>query len=1279
MRTTDTTIRLHLTECGMPSPRPLRSGIDYQIRYAVWRLVAIACGHDESSAEARLFRIEWPVPDRDDSEVWCDFVIEAADGRILEIVECREHLNTVPLDSLEQFLKSVQRINGGKAVSEQTRFRFVSPSWFLENGRNLADVDLRDRVVAKIDPSLVFLSRLVVWDFFHHTKTSLTNAACTAMMDRTADAKGMCRSLYGRLAAQLSHRWPVGADACREGFRDVLIDLFPGDPQRYSSDLAGVAPEEAFDVRDLQRRLNTNRQAQLEADLRATFGARLYPDDHVTTRDVFIELNGRYEWIEGADRHKVQRRTTVTEALLDWLTDVHDVRALPEPLVVLGPFGAGKSTAMKTFAVRLLEASAKPVVPIFIQLRDLARTAKPHQIDKRILEFALERGIDISIASQSALICLICDGFDELNLYYSGAANAGWAEEVYQQLRGLAARRNVAVVVSSRPLQLLDKLAEVSKRGDTTRRISIEELTPEQIDEWCALYRSKAELPAEFSLQFLEERKLSAVARTPIILYMIARLYATAPELLPAQHYTLGEIYQKFVEWTVQGAYASEKKKHLVPSNYREVLQEIAWHLAQAKGGMLRKSELLQHLRAKYGPTIEDVPVDVNLLVAHMLQPVDGDGDEVDSLIEFTHQSFRDYLAAERIFRELRSAAASVPAEALRKLAGHPVTAATLQFLFDALDRLSNDERRTFLTRTAGLDDVERVVMLLPSVTPGMAATLAGLILLLRTRAAAKLRDHEQATAVKAITHGIDADIFRRLTSVLHSFENDADAEATYSLLVRHLSGLSFLPGVPVRASLDGMSLDLPVLGEAAWRELSAQRMWMVCDEMFSSAFVDVRFTRTQLGIVHVTNVSFGGCDFAFAALVLGTPEMPAKVEIAGSSFEHCRIGRLFAEDSSFIRNSWEAASVGDGILINCTLDREALAFFRSQGVPMANCRLLRTAGKWRGYESWDTLFDTVLRPDNLDGYIRAAARLLRVAIPALHDVPAVEALNGAHIVLSSEGESPVVAEVATTPEKDYAAAAALAHPYVRVVDREKASTARKFLRGRVEGRDMVEATVWTTAELVDEAFFAVLDEVTAALGTYAEPNVRPHLYRRHDLWVARNKGKVVVDHETPVQESLLTSEHEEERRARITIIVGPSGEATAPALGLLLDEDAAQWIHLDGCDVLDVPDFTALLVSLADRFKHANSETADVRRAILHTVLADMARSPGLGVVIHGAHESSHPIAMLRLFRNAAAQVILTMPRSAYEASHADIEEELAGWPLDPGAAQPMTVLQIL
>jgi hypothetical protein len=560
----------------MPSPRPLRSGIDYQLRYGVWRLVRLAIGKDPSCPDAHRLRIEWPLRDGNGGEVWSDFVIEDTNGEVLEVVECREHVEAIPLESLQKFLESVKRIRAGNDTNGRTRFRYVSPVWFSENGKNLKDAAARRALIEGIDPSLIDVMDCVQWDFHAETKSAFASNACLLMHQRVADMKWMYDRLYGRLAAQLSDRMPGAEAACRDAFRDVQIELFVRQPDHHTGRLP--PPEDAFDIHDLSKRLNPPTQpfGGLEDDLRRALRDGLFTDDGVSTEDVFVDLDARFECtdIRGAP---VTRRTTVMTALVDWLTDVRDFRELPEPLIVVGPFGAGKSTALRAFAARLLD-ERRDIVPIHLALRNLAYAPDPDTFDDEIRSSVRSRwGFDIDEVSQKTPVCLLLDGFDELNLYYSsGDADAKWAKRVYARFRALARARNLAVVVSSRPLQLLDTEAQVSGRGDRVARLSIEDLRPEQIALWCTAYAKKAGFSEEFSLRYLEERNLTAVARTPIILYMIARIYAKSPEMLPKEKYTLGAIYERFVDWTVRGGYTSEKEKHLVPSTYREVLKDIA-------------------------------------------------------------------------------------------------------------------------------------------------------------------------------------------------------------------------------------------------------------------------------------------------------------------------------------------------------------------------------------------------------------------------------------------------------------------------------------------------------------------------------------------------------------------------------------------------------------------------------------------------------------------------------------------------------------------------------
>ncbi|HEX7149839.1 MAG TPA: hypothetical protein VF618_00005, partial [Thermoanaerobaculia bacterium] len=707
----------------MPSPRPLRSGIDYQLRYAAWRLILIATGH-ERLADASRFRVEWPLLDGAGKEVWSDFVIENAAGDVLEVVECREHAHYIPLDSLESFLRAVQQLREGPAAA--ALFRYATTSWIVKGGRDLTDEKTRRKIIKEIDPALVPIAETVRWDFRLDSKGGIFARAVEVLTGRVADARWTYASLYSRLGAMLGDRLPGADRHVGDALRDAQVVIFGSATERAKS-LHSVAPEDAIDVGELRRRLTAAKVspvAQLDIDVREALRRGLYEEEGVSTEDVFIEQNAQY--VTGG-RAPVTRGNGAVAAMLDWMSDVRELRAPEEPLLLLGQFGAGKSMAMRAFAGRLLERPLD-VVPVPIPLRDLAKIADPKEFDKEVCNYVDGKwGIDVR-KNKDVRYCLLCDGFDELNLYYS-RDGAGWAEQVYARLTALARTRNISVVISSRPLQFLDATARGSV-AERAPRIVIEDLTPEQVEQWCVLYRKAAKLDESFSWEFLERRNLTTVARTPIILYMIARIFATSPEMLQERSYTLGEIYRIFIDWTVKGAYKDDEEKHRVPTNYREILQEIAWHLSQAEGGMLPEADLLARIRERFGETIDGLPVNRNLLVAHMLQPAAGGGE--GRLVEFKHQSFRDYLVAERILRVIFS----VPHvdHAVEQLSGHPPTQATFSFLADAVNVMEGAEQQ-LLAVTEGADDIERYWT-----TRGSMAFFGVLMFFLRIRALERSR-----------------------------------------------------------------------------------------------------------------------------------------------------------------------------------------------------------------------------------------------------------------------------------------------------------------------------------------------------------------------------------------------------------------------------------------------------------------------------------------------------------------------------------------------------------
>src|SRR6185503_12745141 len=113
-----------------------------------------------------------------------------------------------------------------------------------------------------------------------------------------------------------------------------------------------------------------------------------------------------------------------------------------------------------------------------------------------------------------------------------------------------------------------------------------------------------------------------------------------------------------------------------------QILQEIAWFMFLKGDGIAERGTLLQHLRARFGDVVDDIPVDNNLLVAHMLKPVTTVAGE-KAFIEFSHQSFREFLVADRTWRLLEPArkGAGLTVEAWNDVSGRLFTPAKLAFL----------------------------------------------------------------------------------------------------------------------------------------------------------------------------------------------------------------------------------------------------------------------------------------------------------------------------------------------------------------------------------------------------------------------------------------------------------------------------------------------------------------------------------------------------------------------------------------------------------------------
>ena len=922
----------------MPSTRDLVSGRDFQLRYALHRLTLLALGADPLYDRAAVMRLEWPLS-VERGEVPVDVLLEDESGGVLEIVECKEHKEHIDPKSVRKFFADVARL---APIAPEARFRFVT------NARHLPDGTRPWRLE---EPPVA--QERIEWELDTPNKESLA-AECIAHFARgAADPFSLYARLYARLASQMAARLRREGHIFVAAIRDVHAWLFSDiDPERLSANLS-LPGEPSFAVAELRGILERNRSPRKRAldasrkTVALSTTTALLSDSSVTLEQIFIDpvasaqvYESESDWTAFTD--------PALSLLFQWLATSRTKGAgrlagrlgAGKPLLLLGPFGFGKTSLLAMFAERLLALDSS-IVPIFIRLRTLRPVGTVIPLIDALRQHVRDtHGLDIDTCEEE--ICLLADGFDELNLFFTGGDQAAWVEDAYLQLAFLAHRPNITVIISSRPILFIASDA-VARDGAT--RVNLREFDDGRIRRWCERYRESAGLSGDLSLDFLAERDLVEVARTPIVLYMIARIFETQPEMLEAKRYTRAEIYRLFINWTEKGRYHTDDKKHELPRNYREILQEIAWLLFQSGRGAVAERELLESLRETFGASVDRIPIDRNILVAHMLRTTSDERDSGD-LIEFTHQSFREYLVAERIWRLLAPVRAGQPlqAETWISLAGRVLTEAKIELLLDMVRALPAAEAEALYRGLEQADNVHQYwakwsapvwdrwsagrVRDWFATLPSRAAGLTVLAFVLRVAAYKRCAD---AAGSEPDLEPPRTDTFQRLVSFLQSFPDAGVAKDAETLLLQNLRGLR----LGEVSSLTGLSLEGADLTESRLANINFEGSSLAGVITAWAIFKSCSFSRT---IFQPTafDTTFEDCDFTSARILLGDLKEDSALRFLNCRFDYAIFDGLELRGATFQGCVFTGVAVlrpPSPVLIDCTLDARARAFFRKMRV----------------------------------------------------------------------------------------------------------------------------------------------------------------------------------------------------------------------------------------------------------------------------------------------------------------------------------------------------------
>lgn len=900
-----------------------QSGYDYQLRYAVWRAVWIAAGRDPLSDRAATVRVEYPVQQQS-----VDVVVEDAGGEPLELVETKEHDSFLPLKSVKSFLVRAEAIR--PALPKTTRFRFVC-NQKLTDGLDLGRRDHMKRALASIGVARLD-GRHVLWELGAPGKSALVDRTMVLLAAEGGDARDVYFRFYARAHAQLAIRRPKHAKVLQEHMDDLLAELYTSGERHDVPRLAGEPGLDIGEIRETMARLARERPPVRKVARKHVDDAlrrKVFRDDRISIAEIFVEPSAS---LLSTHQRTMASASAATPLLLRWLTNLREGREPRQPLLLLGTFGVGKSTLLTMFAHTLLDEG---MTPVLVPLRDLAGVEEGFR--KELDAYAGEAyGVKLPDPAGDVLqYVFLCDGFDELNLYYSRLDSGDWARRAYDALTALARRSDVAVVVSSRPLVSLE-------RQPSQPVLELDFFSREQIEQWCANYRSvRPHVDDGFQYETLWKRGLAEEAQTPIVLYMIAILYEDG--LLTREHYTRMEIFRTFIDWTVEGGYGSVRK-HRVPKNYREILQDIAWLLFLSDHGYLPESLLVAALREKHGKVRDQIDIGSNLLVAHMLQPARG-AKGTDRLIEFTHQSFREYLVAERLWRLLEPVRRGEPVVPVWEELGESLfTNAEVAFLDEMVAAAPAEEA---LHLYDGLRRVEMPAAYFagrlwqPS-SPGRAAdqsiaARAVLAFLLRVKLYRRL---ETLGVQKEVSPPFDR-TFRSLLDFVSAL--GAEPPAVQKLLLQNLAGLR----LPPEAELSNIELPDAELQDVHLVKASLKRAILVGCNIERSRFVECDFSHASIAAQYLFRTKFDRCDFTAAEIHVENPIEFGTTwhnDFSGSNFTDAVFTGLQLRFNRFTGNDWTRTRVeaeDEVLLERCTLDRNAQRFFRGAGVKLVHCKVV--------------------------------------------------------------------------------------------------------------------------------------------------------------------------------------------------------------------------------------------------------------------------------------------------------------------------------------------------
>lgn len=377
------------------------------------------------------------------------------------------------------------------------------------------------------------------------------------------------------------------------------------------------------------------------------------------------------------------------ESLLGWLAEPDGYL-----VVVLAPFGHGKTYLLHELARQMHDSPGYPAIPVLVRLRDLE---KDHQVDDLVaaqLRRGGERRIDmdrLAYLRREGRIVLLFDGFDELARRVSYDQRAAHLAAIVQAAEGrakvvLTSRREDFLTDQDVPAALGRQLLTRAGR----RVVQITDFSPAQIRMFLTA-RLDGGAAGRFTA-LLEDTRLLELAANPRMLSLLTDIgEGTLAQMgRSGTAVTRAAVFERVLGGWLAGEYERLHPHGTQPGPWVAALREAVTALAVNLWSSGTASLTLADLEAQAGgltavPGSErlDRAQAVHILGSGSILVRTGDGQ-----FDFVHRSLMEWLAAGAIAAQLGQHG---DRETLTRLTARPLTSLQVDLLAElaGLDAVS--------------------------------------------------------------------------------------------------------------------------------------------------------------------------------------------------------------------------------------------------------------------------------------------------------------------------------------------------------------------------------------------------------------------------------------------------------------------------------------------------------------------------------------------------------------------------------------------------------------